>query len=196
MDTDALDRWKAREIARLGVEGFNRQSSETLQTGHKVHSLIEDYLLSLHSKNYNFTPEEFIATRDHSPASNPSTFDRAMRLWDSVSHVLARVTRVCVVESSVHHKTLEYAGTIDCIVELDGVLRIIDWKTSKRRKTIFDLYDNPLQIAAYTGALYTDDRFPQEVLPTRGSVVVMYDDAPADVFDFSKDSLEDNWKLW
>lgn len=41
---------------------------------------------------------------------------------------------------------------------------LIDWKTSDRRKnTLKATYDDPVQIAAYMGALNADSNYPFEV---------------------------------
>ncbi len=38
---------------------------------------------------------------------------------------------------------------------------VIEWKTSQRTKsTLEDAYDDPVQIAAYVGALNADDKYP------------------------------------
>lgn len=47
-------------------------------------------------------------------------------------------------------------------------LVVIEWKTSQRTKaTLEDAYDDPVQIAAYVGALNADDKYPFEVLHTK-----------------------------
>lgn len=45
-----------------------------------------------------------------------------------------------------------------------GSLVVVDWKTSQRIKTtLAAAYDDPVQIAAYIGALNADDNYPFEV---------------------------------
>ena len=42
-----------------------------------------------------------------------------------------------------------------------GILSLIDWKTSsKPRPLLKDMYDGPIQVAAYIGALNQDGRYP------------------------------------
>ena len=71
------------------------------------------------------------------------------------------------VESSVIHPDLNYQGYMDCVAlyrdpqakTASGKLVLIDWKTAgKTKRSIGDTYDNPLQIAAYVGALNHDHR--------------------------------------
>ena len=45
-----------------------------------------------------------------------------------------------------------------------GTLVLIDWKTSDRRKnTLKATYDDPVQLAAYMGAINADSNYPFEV---------------------------------
>merc|ERR1712183_646630 len=68
-------------------------------------------------------------------------------------HVLKDITDVHMVEEEITHPQLGYRGYIDCVAKYKGDLCVIDWKTSrKKRKSLAQCYDDPVQIAAYTGA--------------------------------------------
>lgn len=50
---------------------------------------------------------------------------------------------------------------------------VIEWKTSQRTKaTLEEAYDDPVQIAAYVGALNADDKYPFEV-PRRRNLLFL-----------------------
>ncbi len=185
-DMTTLNAWKAREIERLGLAEFKAQSARTLERGSRIHKAIETHLLGLSPGGAGSMP-----------SADGLDLHDVEGYWESVKPVLADVSRALVVESAVIHPTLRYAGTIDGIVEYKGEKRIVDWKTSRRRKTTLrDLYDYPLQLAAYVGAVHTDPRYPPEARPTGGIVVVMYEDQEATVVELSKRDLEQSWQKW
>eukprot|EP00466_Bigelowiella_natans_P006293 jgi/Bigna1/140953/aug1.59_g15661 len=150
--SDSLRLWKEREIARLGEDEFKRQNQETLRSGTHIHSLIQQYLtqefwcideVEVKSGGEAEENSEDVIYSDgdppprfvHDDAIVPdldSYTSKVQGFWKSVHPVLQEISRVDVVESSVFHSTLGYAGTIDCIAEYQGELRIIDWKTSRR----------------------------------------------------------------
>jgi hypothetical protein len=90
--------------------------------------------------------------------------------WKSIGNQLeAGLVKVEKIELPLIHPRLPYCGIVDCVGYIDGFgWCVIDWKTSqKRKKVIFffflfldvsfknlgDCFDEPLQIAAYAGAL-------------------------------------------
>lgn len=75
-------------------------------------------------------------------------------------------------------------------------LCLIDWKTSERKKkTLAATYENPVQIAAYVGALNHDPLYDIEVV--RGCIVIVHNDgSEAKVLPMSDTKLKEYWKIW
>ena len=73
---------------------------------------------------------------------------------------------------------------------------LIDWKTSQKpKRSLLSTFDNPLQIAAYIGALNHDPNYPFQI--NQGMIVVAYNNGDeANVLSMNKKSLETYWKLW
>uniref|UniRef100_A0A3B4B801 Mitochondrial genome maintenance exonuclease 1 n=1 Tax=Periophthalmus magnuspinnatus TaxID=409849 RepID=A0A3B4B801_9GOBI len=114
----------------------------------------------------------------------------------SVSHVLDDVREVHAIESTVQHNTLNYLGIVDCVARYRGVLCVIDWKTSEKPKPFLsNTYDNPIQVAAYAGALNTDANYKYQV--ENGLIVVAYKDgSPAHAHQLNFELMLDYWKTW
>ncbi|KAF0027323.1 hypothetical protein F2P81_020064 [Scophthalmus maximus] len=77
-----------------------------------------------------------------------------------------------------------------------GVLCVIDWKTSEKPKPFLsNTYDNPIQVAAYAGALNDDGNYKYQV--DHGLIVVAYKDgSPAHAHQLSSELMLQYWKTW
>ena len=84
------------------------------------------------------------------------------------------------------------------VVHNNRHLLLVDWKTSeKRKKSAKDTFDNPLQIAAYAGALNHDPAYAAFPRVVRGAIVVVYNDgAPANVIKLGEKELALAWGKW
>jgi len=74
---------------------------------------------------------------------------------------LHRINNIYLQEAALYSDTLELAGRVDCIAEFDGVLSIIDFKTSDKYKKEEYLYDYYVQECAY--ALCLQERYGIQV---------------------------------
>ncbi|XP_067277126.1 mitochondrial genome maintenance exonuclease 1 [Pseudorasbora parva] len=174
-----LERWKRRMIAELGEEGFKEYSLNIFRQGQLFHAAIED----------KFTQE------------TPSVEDPEQPLEvsgyiESASRVLNDITGVRAIESAVHHSSLQYLGIVDCVAQYRGSLCVIDWKTSEKPKPLLrHTYDNPLQVAAYIGALNSDNNYSYQV--ENGLIVVAYKDgSPAHAHLLNLQQIMPFWEKW
>ncbi|XP_072122986.1 mitochondrial genome maintenance exonuclease 1, partial [Mobula birostris] len=171
-----LERWRRRMMKELGPDGFKAYTQNILSRGQLFHSALEDALLS-------------------SKIPQTSNEDVAGYL-QSVKSVLEDVKGTRVLESAVNHLPLHYVGLVDCVAEYRGKLCVIDWKTSEKPKPYFrNTFDNPLQVAAYAGALNHDNNYDFQV--EQGLIVVAYKDGrPAHAHFMEPKLLLTCWQRW
>lgn len=74
---------------------------------------------------------------------------------------------------------------------------LIEWKKSdKPRKAISATYDNPVQLAAYFGAVCNDDNYKHLNVRDALLVIAYTDGSKADVFHLTTDKLREHWAQW
>ena len=116
---------------RVGAEEANRISTQASRRGTKTHSIIEDYLQN---------KQDYLS--GHMPDS--------IELFKSVQSILdIHVDNIYGIEVALWSKDLGVAGRCDCIVEYDGELSILDWKTSSKPKKEEWVESYKLQGTAY-----------------------------------------------
>jgi genome maintenance exonuclease 1 len=109
---DAIAAWKKR----VGEEEANKISYRASQRGTAVHEIIEKYVNNDEYYTHGFMPNII------------SDFNQVKDILD---------TRIGVVygqELPLYSDHLKVAGRVDCVAEFDGVLSIIDYKTSRKTK--------------------------------------------------------------
>ncbi|KAM3863033.1 mitochondrial genome maintenance exonuclease 1 [Diretmus argenteus] len=179
-----LERWKKKMIADLGEEGFEEYSQNLFRQGKLFHTAVED-IVTLGATQEDMKPTE--------TSAYPPEVEGYM---ESISHILDDISGVRAIESTVQHGTLNYLGIVDCVAHYRGVLCVIDWKTSEKPKPyLSNTYDNPLQVAAYAGALNSDDNYKYQV--ESGLIAVAYKDgSPAHAHLLSSEQILSYWERW
>lgn len=182
-----LDRWKEAMIRKLGMAGFNKYQAETFERGRLLHALLEKYLLN------NIEPTN---------GQGELTTEIVQNLWKSIEKVIRdKIKNVRLVEHTVTHPTLNYRGIVDCVACYEDELVVIDFKTAEKpKKTVESLYDNPLQVTAYCGAINCDPRIPDSIIDRNicsGLVIVAYiDGSEASTYHLGRDQVSEYWKQW
>ncbi|NWR21324.1 MGME1 exonuclease, partial [Emberiza fucata] len=176
-----LERWKQKMIEELGKEGFEEYTKSNL-------FVVTELLCN--------KMETGILIHIETAARDQGEDDVVAGYLSSVEHVLEDISEVQALESGVHHETLQYLGLVDCVAKYQGQLCVIDWKTSEKPKPFLqDTYDNPLQVAAYIGAINHDANYDFQV--RCGLVVVAYKDgSPAHPHFMDPDLCSQYWNQW
>jgi len=112
---------------KVGEEEANRISSRASSRGTRIHTLCENWLLG--------KPQE------------PDMFDKD--IFTSLIPHLDKIDNIHALESPLYSHHLKVAGTVDCIAEYKGKLRIIDFKTSSKLKNRDWIHGYFMQTAAY-----------------------------------------------
>lgn len=120
----AIMEWRKR----VGEEEANRVSKKASSRGTNVHTLCERYL--------NNEPLGMI-------------MPDALEMFLPLKPYLNRINNIHYQECALWSLKLGMAGRVDCIAEFDGVLSVIDFKTSKRVKKKEDIDSYFAQCVAY-----------------------------------------------
>lgn len=169
-DRDRLFNWRQR----VGTNEANRISGTASRRGTQTHKHIQRYLQGLDT----LCPE----------ASRP--------YWQSIEPVLQNIDAVRLIESPVFHYEMSYAGIVDCVASYQGIPCICEWKTADKPKgSVERLYEYPLQLSAYLGAV---NQYYQDygIKLNHALLVVAVPEMPAEVFLFEQLAMEDYWQQW
>jgi genome maintenance exonuclease 1 len=126
MKKKAIMEWRAR----VGEEEANRVSRLASGRGTRVHSLAEKYLNNEKIMWHKEMPD-------------------AIEMFNSLKPLLSKINNIHYQECALWSEKLGMAGRVDLIAEWDGVLSVIDFKTSKKIKEREDIFDYFAQECAY-----------------------------------------------
>jgi genome maintenance exonuclease 1 len=149
---DSIKEWRAR----VGAEEANKISNRASSRGTRIHSLAEDYLNNKELK--------------------VDMFD--LEMWSSFKPILKDINNIYCLESMLFSHKLEIAGTTDCIAEYQGVLSVIDFKTSGKPKDRDWISNYFIQCAFYGYMLWE----MTGVLADQIVVLIAVDHEPPQVF--------------
>ncbi len=155
-DKAGLDEW----VKRVGQEEADRVLHHAGIRGTNVHDMAENLL------------------------NNNKDWDKGHNLFDkytfsSIKPILEkRINNIWAQEVPLYSDRFKIAGRVDCIAEFDGVLTVIDFKTSRKEKKREWISGYFLQAAFYAAAFYE-----RTGIPIRKSAIIMsVDDGPPLVF--------------
>lgn len=123
---DGIEQWKRA----IGIANANKEIKRSADRGTAIHLMIERLL----NNEPNFARDQQI---EH------------ITEFNSLKMILKRVDNIVAQETALYSDLLKVAGRVDCIAEYNGVLSIIDFKTSSRDKKSDMIEDYFLQTTAY-----------------------------------------------
>lgn len=174
LDDGGIKQWENR----VGKEEADRIKTEASVRGNSLHDLNEKYL-----KNE--------LTRSDLKGQGKVLFNRVKPLLDTINPVVA-------TEIPLYNETLGYAGMVDCIAYIDGVLYIIDHKNSRRpinlkkqyaRRKLFKYF---LQCVGY--GLCVEQMY--HLKPKKGCIIVgNHETSNSDIFKFSLDKYKEEFAI-
>lgn len=117
-----IESWKRRE------PNWEAISNSSMEVGTALHEIAE---YDLNNKKHDGFGEKVF---EKDPFE---LFNEALK-----PHLDEHVNNIYATETKLYSKTLQLAGTVDCVAEYDGVLSVIDFKNSRRPKTPSNLRDS------------------------------------------------------
>jgi hypothetical protein len=139
---------------RVGAKEANRISKAATSRGDSLHKMIERYL-------QNENPSTFKALPKHK-----SLFSQTRMQLDR------HINNIVLQEQAVVSPTLKVAGKLDLIAEWDGVLSVIDFKGSNKRKREEWITNYYMQSSFYAFAYWEQTG----ILPKQIVVLITADD--------------------
>jgi len=128
MKKQAIMEWRNR----VGEVEANRISKLATGRGNRVHDLAERYLKNERIDWVREMPD-------------------AVEMFRTLIPELQKINNIHYIEQSLWSERIGMAGRVDLIAEWDGVLSVIDFKTSKKIKKSEDIQDYFAQCTAYSG---------------------------------------------
>jgi genome maintenance exonuclease 1 len=160
----AIMEWRKK----VGEVEANKISKKATSRGTNLHTLCEKYL-----NNDTFY--------------NKGSMPDALEMFKTIKPYLNKIDNIHYQEAALWSKQLGMAGRVDCIAEYDGVLSVIDFKTSRRVKKRDDILDYFWQTTAYS-LMY------EEIIgtPINNLVIIMAveDSAPLIFKEKTEDHIE------
>ena len=126
-----LERWRQM----LGEDKAAKETKRCADRGTAVHEMAEKYLNNEEIITKNYKPEH-------------------VGDFNKLKFALNKIDNIRRQEVGLYSDMFQYAGTVDCVADFQGVLSVIDFKTSTNNKTVDMIEDYFKQC---TCLLYTSD---------------------------------------
>jgi genome maintenance exonuclease 1 len=162
---------------RVGEAEANRISTTAANRGTRIHTLCESYL--------------------NNESIEPNLFDA--ETFKAIKPYLNNIQDIHCLETPLYCDHLEVAGTVDCIAKYNGKMSVIDFKTSKRKKSRDDIHNYFMQCSAYAVAFEERTGIPVSKIV----IIMAVDDEDTIIFEEKRDDwikgfidLRADYKSW
>ena len=145
-DKSSFFEWRKR----VGEEKANAISRAATTRGTSMHKLCERYLLNEQVDAPMPTAAEDLAFE----GITKGDWTAGQLMFSGIRESLHQIDNVRLLETAMYSHRLKVAGTVDCVAEYNGVLSVIDFKTSRRFKSKDSIDDYFMQGAFYLQAFH------------------------------------------
>ena len=182
---NGLINWKIDKVEKLGEVGFQIYKKDLLARGKLFHDIIEKTL-----------KKEPVQQLDE----NHKLFKCIQRANELIQKEFKEFVSA---ETSFSHKNLFYQGRVDLLANYKDSLCLIDWKRKDelKEKEIKDLFDEPIQVAAYLGGLYNNSMPNGEVnfstSKIKNILIIHIDEkGESNIYCLNYSQIEFYWRYW
>jgi len=127
---DSILQWRKR----LGEDLANYQMILSATAGTQTHKICQEYLSNKSTRKY-----KKLIPKSH---------------FNNLKPELKKINNIHALECRIYSDKYRIAGTVDCVAEYDGVLSVIDFKTTKKEKKDDWILPHYCQATAYREAWY------------------------------------------
>ena len=161
-DKKGLHEWRQK----VGEEVANHVMIQAANRGTAVHNMVEDYLNNIDLEQVDKYKKQFLPRM----------------MFNVLKPELSKINNIRLQEAQMFSSDYTVAGRVDCIAEYDGVLSIVDFKTSTKEKNESWIENYFIQGSAY--AEMFKEHFGEEV--TQVVILIVTEEGTTQVFKKNK----------
>tara|TARA_B100000212_G_C27354409_1_gene525180 strand:+ start:667 stop:1353 length:687 start_codon:yes stop_codon:yes gene_type:complete len=170
--------WKKR----VGEDVANHISNQAATRGTAVHNMVEDHLNNINVDEVEKYKKQFLPRM----------------MFNVLKPELTKINNIRLQEAAMYSSDYTVAGRVDCIGEYDGVLSVIDFKTSTKEKSEDWIENYFIQGSAYS-QMYKEhfgEEVPQIVIliTTEQGTTQVFKKKPEDYLGKLKEYVEEFYK--
>ena len=170
--------WKKR----VGEDVANHISNQAATRGTAVHNMVEDHLNNQNVDDIEKYKKQFLPRM----------------MFNVLKPELSKINNIRLQEAAMYSSDYTVAGRVDCIGEYDGVLSVIDFKTSTKEKSEDWIENYFIQGSAYS-QMYKEhfgEEVPQIVIliTTEQGTTQVFKKKPEDYLGKLKQYVEEFYK--